>query len=151
MSLPLNTVAAEPLQPEYTIITGSLFCQGDKLTDNLSFSYTVMGNHMVEMSPAGGVPFTSNTSPVLQLFIKKGMSLSQVPITTFTLLSQGPPGHYKPRKRTTSSQCLMSSHLTLGLLKKCLLRMLTKNTHSFFISAACPKCQLSLTWLRILY
>ena len=30
---PLNAVAAEPLQPEYTTITGSSFCQGDKLTD----------------------------------------------------------------------------------------------------------------------
>ena len=40
-SLPLNAVAAEPLQPEYTIIAGSLFCQGNKLTDNLGFSYIV--------------------------------------------------------------------------------------------------------------
>ena len=39
-NLPMNTVAAEPLQPVYTINAGS-FCQGDKLTDNLGFSYTV--------------------------------------------------------------------------------------------------------------
>ena len=40
-SLPLHALPANHPQPEYTIFPAASYCQGDKLTDNLGFSYTV--------------------------------------------------------------------------------------------------------------